>query len=312
MYRLDETACTMRCVFCPTSVLAPQPGTGRPDALRRTQSVLAELEQILDTTPPDEPVHLTADDLMVFEGFFAILDTFRRHGRRLELDTPGLRLADPAVVAAVSRYDVHLTLSCQGASDEVYTAMTGNPHAFTLVRTAIRNLRGSRIPFGINCVATAINCAALFDIARFLLVEMGLATFNLLLFYPEQVLLDRKPDAWDLLPSYPELDTQLARIGVLCTAFDKRVKVFDVAACQLSSRVVRNPRVYLDFVHGPQFVADSPTPHYRPASCDHCVLGDRCPAVSRHYIDHTPHMRFNAERVKHDLAVRERLRPWRW
>jgi MoaA/NifB/PqqE/SkfB family radical SAM enzyme len=312
MYRLDETACRMRCVFCPTSVPLPQdvqPGESTPS---RTDAIVTELDEILDATPPDEKVQPTADDLMAFDGFFAILETFRRHGRRLELDTPGLRLADPAFAAAVSRYDVHLTLSCQAASDEVYAAMTGNPRAFTLVRAAIDNLRHTRIPFGVNCVVTAINCGSLFDIARFLLFEMELATFNLLHFYPEQYLLDRKPDAWDLLPSYAELDRQLARIGVLCAASGKRVKVYDVAPCQLRSQVVRNPYLGLDFVHGPQFAADSPTPQYRSPSCDQCVLGDRCAMVSLHYVQRDPHMRFDAERVRRDLAVRERLRPWRW
>jgi len=311
MYRLDVTACRMRCVFCPTSVPLPQDVAPESTATH-TDSIVAELDQILDAIPSDERVQLTADDLMAFDGFLAILESFRRHGRRLDLDTPGLRLADPAFVAAVSRYDVHLTLSCQAASDEVYAAMTGNPQGFTLVRAAIDNLRHTRIPFGVNCVITAINCGSLFEIARFLLIEMGLATFNLLHFYPEQYLLDRKPDAWDLLPSYAEIDRQLVRIGVLCTVSDKRVKVYDVAPCQLSSRVVRNPRIDLDFVHGPRFAADSPTPQHRSASCDRCVLGDRCATVSSRYIERDPHMRFDAERVKRDLLVRERLRPWRW
>ena len=122
----------------------------------------------------DHPTDFKGDVLgairEALDGFFAILETFRRHGRRLDLDTPGLRLADPAFAAAVSRYDVHLTLSCQAASDEVYAAMTGNPHGFTLVRAAIDNLRHTRIPFGVNCVVTAINCGSLFDIARFLLI----------------------------------------------------------------------------------------------------------------------------------------------
>jgi MoaA/NifB/PqqE/SkfB family radical SAM enzyme len=310
MYRLNDTECQMRCVFCPTSALPRDvaPGGSGP---RHTELVVAELDQILDATPPDEKVQLTADDLMAFEGFFEVLEAFRRHNRRLDLDTPGLRLADPAFAAAVSRYDVHLTLSCQAASDEVYAAMTGNPRGFSLVRAAIDNLRRTRIPFGVNCIVTAINCGSLSDIARFLLFEMGLETFNLLHFYPEQCLLEHNPDAWDLLPSYAELDRQLARIGVLCIASNKRVKLYDVAPCQLRSRVVRNPYIDLDFVHGPQFAADFPTARFRSPSCDHCVVGDRCATVSLRYFQRNPDMQFDAERVRRDLAVRERLRPWR-
>jgi MoaA/NifB/PqqE/SkfB family radical SAM enzyme len=311
MYRLDRTMCRMRCVFCPTSAappeLDPQAVTGLP-----TQLVLEELEQILAAAPADLKIQLTADDLTTFDGFLGILDAYRRHGRRFELDTPGLRLADEGFAAAVSKYDVYLTVSCQAASDEVYTAMTGNPRAFELVRAALTNLIRFQVPFGVNYVITAINCGSLFDIARFLLLEMGLPTFTLAHFYPEQFLLDLKPDAWDLLPSYAEVDKQLARIGALCTATDKRVQVFDVAPCQLRSRVVMNPRLLLGFVHGPRFEADSPTARYRSPECGRCVLTDQCATVSQRYIEQNPQMRFDAARVKRDLALRQRLLPPKW
>jgi len=311
MYRLDDTVCRMRCVFCPTS-LVRRDETALPGvAPHRTELVLAELDQILCGTPAEQPIRLTANDLMVFEGFFGILAAFHRHGRRLEFDTPGLRLADPELARAVSRYDIHVTVSCQAASDEVYTATTGNPQAFDLVRAAITNLRRFRISFGVNCVVTAINCASLLDIARFLLLEMQLDTFTLLQFYPEQALLDGNPDAWELLPPYPELDRQLACVGVLCVATGKRVQLFDVAPCQLRSRVVRNPYLYLDFIHGPRFEADSPTARYRSPHCDRCVIGDRCSNVSQRYVDRDAHMRFDADRVGRDLALRQRLRPWK-
>jgi MoaA/NifB/PqqE/SkfB family radical SAM enzyme len=305
MYRLDVTRCRMRCVFCPTSVAPPEPlpGTIEPP----TESVLAELEEILAAAPADLKVQLTADDLMAFDGFVGILEAFRRHGRRLELDTPGLRLADPEFASLVSKFDVYFTVSCQAATDEVYTAMVGNPRAFALVRAALENLIRFRIPFGVNCVITAVNCASLFDIARFLLLEMGLPTFTLALFYPEQFLLDGNPDAWDLLPSYRELDRQLARIGALCIATGKWVQLFDVAPCQLRSRVVTNPRILLKFVHGPDFSADSPTARYRSADCDRCLLNQRCSYVAHRYIERNPNMRFDAERVKRDLALRRQL-----
>ncbi len=307
MYRLDETACTMRCVFCPTSIDPPTMA-----AERRRDAVVAELERILDAAPEGEAVQLTADDLTTFDGFFDILDAYRRRGRRLELDTPGLRLADRAFVSAVSAYDVHLNVSCQAASDDVYTAMTGNPRAFQLVKAALENLRRSRISFAVNCVATSINCGSLFEIARLLFGDLELPAFTIALFYPEAFLVERNPDAWNLLPSYRELDKQLARIGVLCTVMDRRVTLYDVAPCQLHSRVVRNPRVFFEFVHTPQFAADSPTPRHRAVGCDRCVLGERCAAVPQRYVDRHPDLRFDPDRVRRDLAVRERLRPWRW
>lgn len=310
MYRLDGTECRMRCVFCPTSAVRPGAREARP--VSSTESVLAELEQILQAAPADERVQLTADDLMAFDGFVGILEAYRRHGRRFDLDTPGLKLADRDFAAVVSRYDVYLTVSCQAASDDLYTAMTGNPQAFELVRAALVNLVRFRIPFGVNCVITAINCTALFDVARFLLLEMSLPTFTLALFYPEQFLLDLNPRAWELLPSYAEVDRQLARIGALCTATGKHVQVFDVAPCQLRSRVVTNPRLRFDFVHGPRFAPDSPTPRHRAPSCDRCVVGDRCSYVAQRYVEQNPQMRFDADRVQRDLALRERLRPPKW
>jgi MoaA/NifB/PqqE/SkfB family radical SAM enzyme len=306
MYRLDQTACRMRCVFCPTSVTAPRRDAHAVPSLP-TQEILEELDSILDAAPSEQKIQLTADDLTTFDGFLDILDTYRRRGRRFELDTPGLRFADPDFAAAVSRYDVHLTVSCQAASDELYTAMTGNPRAFELVRAALTNLVRFGIPFAVNCVITRINCPALFDVARFLLLEMCLPTFTLAQFYPEQFLLDMNPDAWDLLAAYPEIDRQLARIGALCTATGKRVQVFDVAPCQLRSRVLLNPQLGLDFVHGPRFEPDSPTARYRAPNCDRCVVGDRCANVSQRYIEQNPHMRFDAERVNREMALRKRL-----
>ncbi len=116
MYRLGDTMCRMRCVFCPTSLLRRDETALPGVAPHRTELVLAELDQILSGTPAEQPIRLTANDLMVFEGFFGILAAFHRHGRRLEFDTPGLRLADPELARAVSRYDVHVTVSCQAAS----------------------------------------------------------------------------------------------------------------------------------------------------------------------------------------------------
>ncbi len=306
MYRLDQTACSMRCVFCPTSV-TPLRRDAQAVPPLPTQEVLEELESLLEAAPADQKVQLTADDLTTFDGFLDILSAYRRHGRPFELDTPGLRFADPDFAVAVSRFDVHLTVSCQAASDELYTAMTGNPRAFELVRAALTNLIRFRIPFAVNCVITRINCAELFEVARFLLLEMCLPTFTLAQFYPEQFLLDRNPDAWDLLAPYPEIDRQLARIGALCTATGKHVQVFDVAPCQLRSRVVLNPQLLLDFVHGPRFEPDSPTARYRASSCDRCVVGDRCANVSQRYIEQNPHMRFDAERVNRELALRKRM-----
>jgi hypothetical protein len=73
------------------------------------------------------------------------------------------------------------------------------------------------------------------------------------------------------------------------------------------SRVLLNPQLRLDFVHGPRFEPDSPTAHYRAPACDRCVVGDRCANVSQRYIEQNPHMRFDAERVNRELALRKRL-----
>jgi len=94
----------------------------------------------------------------------------------------------------------------------------------------------------------------LFDIARLLFGELGLPSFNILLFYPESSLVERDPDASN--PSYRELDKLLARIAVLCIVMNRRVTLHDVAPCQLRSRVVRNLHVSFNFVHTPQFDAE--------------------------------------------------------
>ena len=82
MYRLGDTMCRMRCVFCPTSLLRRDETALPGVAPHRTELVLAELDHILSGTPAEQPIRLTANDLMVFEGFFGILAAFHRHGRR--------------------------------------------------------------------------------------------------------------------------------------------------------------------------------------------------------------------------------------
>jgi len=41
------------------------------------------------------------------------------------------------------------------------------------------------------------------------------------------------------------------------------------------------------------------------------VIGDRCSNVSQRYVDRDARMRFDADRVGRDLALRQRLRPWK-
>lgn len=320
-YRLDDTVCTMHCVYCSAGV-AP---LMRPPSLayrarrrlrlwtdtRRVDDIVAEVDRILAATPPTEQVHLTADDLMAFEGFIGILEAYKRHGRTMELITPGLRLADPAFAEQVSRYDIRLTVTCLAATREVYTAMTHNPEAYDLVRAAMANMRRLKIAFGVNCVITSINCGSLYDVARYLFEEVGLENFTMPYFYLEQGLLTEDPKAPDLLAPFDQLDAQLARIVELCEALDRSITLVDVTPCQLRSEVIGSPRVRFRFVHNPDFVADSPTAYYRAPSCDDCTLNGRCSHVSKYFHDRHPGMTFDAARVNRDYRKPEPRRPHR-
>ncbi len=93
MYRLGDTMCRMRCVFCPTSLLRRDETALPGVAPHRTELVLAELDQILSGTPAEQPIRLTANDLMVFEGFFGILAAFRQYsGTRTSSLSSGIQL----------------------------------------------------------------------------------------------------------------------------------------------------------------------------------------------------------------------------
>lgn len=303
-YRLRGTVCGLHCTYCAAGVyrrvVAPPPP---PTAPERAQ-ILRELEQILDATPAQQELHLTADDLLDFEDFEKILEAFKRHGRRLELITPGLRLSDAAFVEKLSAYDIHLTLTYLADTPATYLAMTGNPQAHARILRAIENLRFFGVPHLVNTVITRLNCGELHAIACRLFGEYDVPHLTAMAVYLEQGLLDVRAriatkvthswsmDGGDLFAPFAQVDEQLARIDGLCAQLGRRLAVVDIPLCQLRSEVAKSPRIHFNFTHHPGYVADHPTPHVRDAACAGCALDSRCCYIAKAYLNAYPQTTF--------------------
>ena len=299
-YRLGNTVCGLHCAYCASGVGRLQSTPPPPPSASERAQILEELERILDATPAQEDLHVTADDLMNFEDFIEILEAFKRRGRHMELITPGLRLADASLVEQLCRYDIRLTLTYLADTPATYLAMTGNPQAHARILRAIENLRYFGVPYLVNTVITRMNCGELYAIACRMFGEYDVPHLTAMAVYLEQGLLDARArigdrvthnwstDGADLFAPFAQLDEQLARIDGLCAQLDRRLAVVDVPLCQLRTDVATSPRIHFNFTHHSGFVADSPTPYLRNAACGTCAFDARCCYIAKAYLSAFP------------------------
>lgn len=252
-------------------------------ALRQTQRaslVLRTVDQWLEHTPLDVPIRITADDLLEFPRFFDVLERFQRHHRRLELVTPGLRLADAGFAAALRGAPVQLTLTYLTNRSSVSESLTGRADAVGLIRQALSNLKHNDVDFGLNCVITARNVSELSSAVRYVLEAYELPGLALPGFYLEQVLLDVDPQAFELFASYPQIEQQLLELVDWCEPRDKRLSLVDLPPCQFDRRLLQSRHLLWQFAAH----TDSPTPSYRSPACAGCPLDGRCNHIPEGYL----------------------------
>lgn len=318
-YRLPGANCQLHCAYCAAGISRmPAPfqsffhGGELPSYSESDRAeIVREVGLILDATPPGEPLHLTADDLLTFDGFIDVLEEFKRHSRHMDLITPGLKLADLDFARTLSGYDLRLTITYLAHSDAAYQSLTQNGQARSLIEQALRNLKRVGVPFLVNTVITRAGCAELVDIARFLFAEIGVRHFTAQMIYLEQGLLDnraRKSEreatalGWeangaDLFAPFGELDRQLALVEALCVKLDRRVAIVDVPLCQLRPELIRSRHFEYSITHHPQFDTDSPTAYCRSDDCAGCPLDGRCCYISAAYLQKYPSTRVDAAKV---------------
>ncbi len=318
-YRLPGAACQLHCAYCAAGISRMPDKIGwfrrrkkRPSYSRSERAaIVREVGLILDATPPADPVHLTADDLLAFNGFIDVMEEFKRRGRHMDLITPGLKLASRRFVRKLSNYDLRLTVTYLAHSKAVYRSLTQNRRARALVVRGLWNLKRSGKPFLVNTVITGDGCSELAETARFLFEEIDVAHFTAQMVYLEQGLIDMRghnrrrniaPPGWepngaDLFPAFDELDRQLALVEALCAKLGRRVAVVDVPLCQLRPELIRSRHFEYSFTHHPEFDTDSPTAYNRSPDCAGCSLDGRCCYISAAYLQKYPNTRVDAAKV---------------
>jgi hypothetical protein len=294
--RLDGVPCALSCCYCINGHNKRQgirSASAPASRASRRREVLRDVESVLAAAPPDRRIDIHADDILEYEGILDILAVYRRRGRRCDMITPGLRLADEAFAKAVSRFDVCFTITYLAHTPSIYRAMVVNPKAQALVQKAISNMRRLNIPFHVNCVLTSHNVSDLPRVAGYILEEEAQTHITFLNFYLERCLLDKDPSAYRLFAPLPRLRESLREVRGLLLRLGKNAALVDLPPCQLGAEIRACPRFRFEFAHPLDFKADSPTPMFVPPACADCVLARRCSRVSIHYKRHVqPGLRF--------------------
>jgi len=316
--------CALECVFCVEGIAKrarsrtysrlrakpesmseriPRPLRGSLRALRQRLSVmlggssvevlLRELDAALGQTPAEEVV-LAAHDILEMDGLFEALELCARHGKRVALISPGLRLADQGFARRLARRVSRLTITFLSDDPGTYHRMTGLASAHALVRRAIENLVALDVPLDVNCVVTSMNVQDLSGVATFLLEEMSLESFNIVGMVLERRHLEMDPDAVDLIAPYPMLDAELLQITCRCQGGPKRLALVNVPPCRLSEEVLQSGTVELT----PFGAAGDAAPRHSDERCAGCPYLEACPRVFEAYHQRHPRERANVELVR--------------
>lgn len=265
--------------------------------------VFRELDDALPRISSDEIV-LAAHDILELEGLFEALDLCARHGKKVALISPGLRLSDPDFARRLAPRIARFTITFLSDDPVTYQRLTGRSDAHERVRAAIRNLVSLKVPLDVNCVVTSLNVQDLQGVASFLLDEMSLESFTLVGFLLEKRHLELDPGAPDLIAPYSALNGELQRIGVRYRVGLKRLVLLGIPPCRLSEDVLDSRCIRFGTL-GPD---DGLAMRHWDASCAGCEVRHACPGVfAAHHWRHP--------REQSDPVVVSRLAPWileRW
>jgi hypothetical protein len=246
-------------------------------------SGMDEFEKRIETS--SGPVCLSGHDVLEAREIFELLDICRRHGRPIQIISPGLRLADPDFAREVNACSPEFLLTCLSCRSDLTARMTGNPEAQHLTEKALAHLRDLNANFSVNFVATSDNCGELSDVASYLFRTLGRDSFTLLYFFPDRVhyLLDARTS--DRFAGFRQLNHHLRRVARDHGGSGRTICLWGVPPCKLDEELLTGG--LLTFCTRGEW--DPACRLFRSPSCSQCGFQDRCFFVSlynrRAYLD---------------------------
>ncbi len=288
--------CEQFCRFCPRSWDTDRARAAMTDT--EVARAVEEFRQLIAFYEVDD-VALCAGDLLEFPGIFELLDLCRAAGRKIQIATPGLRLADPDFAARFVPYAPRIDLTLLSDDPVVYERMTGRPDAPALVRTAIRNLAELGLEHRVAVVVTADNVASLADTLHALVMDHGLDEVLVRNFFPD---LRKAPEGYH--EQFPTYAAVLDQLRTLDARLDRspRVQLSNFPLCQLDLSGLRRLRIFptADF----NFYKQD-----RLAVCGDCSEQDRCvylPETYRRRLPFRPPDPEHVARVRATIAAQPR------
>lgn len=304
---IDWADCGLKCCFCEhglrkrlrdeswLSTAAHALGGLLSAPWRSPGRLLRQLDKALEAgaSGKDDRVCLSGWDILEHKSLFDILDLCRKRGRRIQLMTPGLKLADRAFAERLSKYKPSVTVTYLTRDPAAYARLTGVPDAHRLAEAALSNLRELKIGFFVNFVATSKNRAHLAGAAEHLFDSVGLTHLTVLYFSPERDHFALDPGIGSLLFSQTLLNPELRRIAERYAGKPHRVNLWRVPPCKIEKKLLTCGSVAFSVSHGP----DAKYEPWEHPNCSSCGWKPRCPLVSRFYHERFPDEEFDAGKV---------------
>ncbi|MFH1434699.1 MAG: radical SAM protein [Pseudomonadota bacterium] len=241
----------------------------------------------------NRPIRMSGFDILEYERVFELLDICRKHDRKIEIVSPGLKLADPQFCRRIAQFHPSISITCLSHRADTYARMTGRPDSKRLVERAMANMRRLGVEFSVNFVVTIDNYDHLTDVASFLLDGMGLQSFTMSYFSPEIIHGRRDPDIARLLVEFRHVNLELVKFAGRYGGTQKCLSVHRVPQCKVDEEVLACRNVFFSMDRG----LEPNYPVYRDSSCVFCRLGSECSYVSRYYRARFPDEVFDYKKV---------------
>lgn len=254
--------------------------------------MVAEFHRAVSQDPRSEVV-LAAHDILEFDRLFDLLGICEAHNKRVRLVSPGLRLADMAFARRLAPRISSFTITYLSHDADTYHRMTGNPQAQAQVQLTLQHLKALRVHVMVNYVVTRYNHRDLLGVAGYLLDQMGLDAFDLVMLIPEKGHADLGHDVGALLAPFPELNRELVRFTRRYHGTSKRLSLIDVPPCQVTEEALTSG--ILSFSPAPPDADLVRRVSYQ--SCASCHFASRCPRVFDAYLQRYPAEPVDVEKV---------------
>ena len=286
--------CRMWCAFCPRSFDAERHDAPTdPDTV---QGVVDAFVTHLATVQARE-LSLVSDDILAFPGLLDLIDEATAHGRTVVLGTPGLRLADEALVRDLAQRGVTVALTALSTDAHTTHALVGNPTFHRRLRQALQHARTHGLSVRMQVVVTSRNLDGLADLLADLHQTHGLHELVLHSFYPDVA---APPEAYlDLFPALDDLHQALRDLDARTLAPPPRLLLGNLPWCQLD----------LTDLPGLEVVPQLHAAHHNAYDhdvvdlCATCAARDRCVGLHPGLVARHGAQPFDAARLDHALRL---------